>query len=50
MEKSPNERPFLALFKLRLASANSMATPYRGRGEGEMSEPFDLAIFFTIIL
>ena len=23
---------------------------YRGRGEGEMSEAFDLAIFFTIIL
>ena len=28
MEKSPDERPFLSVFKLRLASANSMATPY----------------------
>ena len=27
MEKSPDERPFLAVFKLRLASANYMATP-----------------------
>ena len=30
MEKSPDERPFLDVFKLRLASANSMATPYSG--------------------
>ena len=28
MVKSPDERPFLAAFKLRLASANSMATPH----------------------
>ena len=27
MEKSPDERPFLSVFKLRLASANLMATP-----------------------
>ena len=33
MVKSPDERPFLAVFKLRLASANYMATPYRSEPE-----------------
>ena len=31
MEKSPDEQPFLAAYKLRLASANSKTTPFRGR-------------------
>ena len=29
MGKSPNKQPFLAAYKLRLASANSKTTPFR---------------------
>ena len=35
MEKSPDERPFLAIFKLQLASANYMATP--------LKSPYDMS-------
>ena len=43
MEKSPDERPFLAVFKLRLASANYMATPFSsGWTESDFSTGTDL--------
>ena len=38
MGKSPKEQPFLAAYKLRLASANSMATPFNKIMEKIISE------------
>ena len=39
MVKSPDERPFLAVFKLLLASANSMATPLYGKQISKLPLP-----------
>ena len=43
MVKSPNEMPFLAVFKPRLASANYMATPYKELGYTNLSSKIGLS-------